>query len=605
MELLKFWRLTSKGPDQQLLQYEHNLYTEINDLQELEAIDGHLYECFPQNEYYILEYVARLERTGNITRIKEIAEKITWDIGNENFGVTLAVILLRTEADPEKGFKILYNLASNPQNTFARRNYLGSHIFIKQDHFLVSYDQVKIGSWVIYLIGGKKMQLKIEKDFGMQGSFLGKKPGEEFAASGGVSNKIHNIRILEILNDGMKLFRDIQEEASNPLNELGFESIEIPKDPEDLINFLKSEFGQDGSNNAQIKERALDDYYNYRAGFTEVTGAVYRSNYIDAYMHLTSNQGEKFTTVPSALTRTVDISDEKIIYALDFSSLLLFYALEKKLDFKFKHNFAVSFYLKDNIEKEIYELKNAPASSMTLQITPEFVRKFDTPEDFNQKRIIHLTSLLEWIAKNCTIDLVAEKLNTIPKLNSDDRFTGVMKVLTDYMYLAQRENFRVISSDTTLFMHSKIERFIGTTINPEKYLTQFYPEKCGTEFYRFLLESNYIGISITLDTLKDEFFRYIGGGENRYSLCLDNLTYTTHENPKIVITVSRFLKELYTIPSISIDKKNGYAGEVFSRVLYGMPKEVVIELSRQLNADFKLMGTLHSNVISLFMGFLK
>ncbi|WP_281631497.1 PIN domain-containing protein [Flavobacterium luteolum] len=603
LELLKFWRITAKAPDQQLLNCEHNLYAEINDLQELEAIDGYLYECFPNNEDYILEYVARLERSGNINRIKEIAEKITWEIENENFGVTLAVILLRTEADPEKGFKILYNLASNPQNTIARRNYIGSHVFIRQDQFLISYDKVEIGSWVTYLIGEKKMHQKIERDFGTQGMFIGRKPGEEFTAPSGVSNKLHNIKILEILNDGMKLFRDIQDEAANPLNELGFESIEVPTDPKELLDFLKSEFGEEGTKNAEIKEKALDDYYNYRTGFTEVTRAVFRSNYIDAYMHLTANKGGKFTTVPSALARPLDINDNKIIYVLDFSSLMLFFALEKKQGFAFKHNFAVSFYLKDKLEKEIYELKNSPASSMTLQITPELVRKFETPEDFSQKKILFLASLLEWIEKNCTVDHVAEKLNTLPKLSNDDRFTGVMKVLTDYIYLAQRENHRVISSDTTLFMHARVEKYAGAIVNPEKYLLQFYPEKCGTEFYKFLLQSNYIGINITLDTLKEEFFRYLGGGENQYNLCLDNLTYTTHDNPKIVVTVSKFLKEIYTIPSIPIDKKNRYAGTVFSRVLYGMPKEVVIDLSRQLNADFKLLGALQTNVFAVFASF--
>lgn len=603
MELLKYWRQTAKSPDQMLLQYEHNLYTEINDLKELEDIDGYLYECFPDNEYYILEYVARLERSGNISRIKEVAEKITWEIENENFGVTLAVILLRTEAEPQKGFSILYNLASNPQNTFARRNYLGSSAFIKQDGFLTSFNEVKIGNWVTYFIGDKKMTQKIDSDSGMQSKFIDRKPGEEFTASGGISNKTHSIKIHEILNEGLKLFREIQEEAANPLNELGFESIEIPANPRDLVDFLKSEFGEEGTKNAKIKEKALDDYYNYRIGFTEISRAVFGGSYIDAYMHLISGKSGKFTTVPSALSRPLDIKDDKVIYALDFSSLMLLYAAEQELDFKYRHNFAVSFYLKDDIEKEIYQLKNSPSSSMTLQITAEFVRKFETPENFSEKRIKFLNSLLTWIETNCTIDLVSEKLDVLPKLKDDDRFTGVMKVLLDYIYIAQRKNYRIISSDTTLFMHTRIERYVGTLTNPEKYLTEFYPEKCGTEFYRFLLDSNYIGINITLDTLKDEFYRFLSGAENRYSLCLENLTYTTHENPKIVITVSKFLKELYTIPSIPIDKKNIYAGTVLSRVLYGMPKEVIIELSRQLNADFKLLGVLSKSVFSVFTSF--
>lgn len=605
MELLKFWRLNAKVPDRVLLQYEHNLYTEINDLQELEDIDAYLYQSFPENEDYIINYLVILERRRNLHRIKEVAEEITLEIENENFGVSLAMLLLRTEADLDKGFKIIYKLASNPINTFARSNYFASQVFLKHERFFASFEEVKIGTWVTYFIGEKKMHQKIEKNLGFQKELIGRKQGEKFTTPAGVTGRFHTIYIHEILNDAWQLFREIQEEAANPVNELGFESLQIPSEPENLVDFLKSELGEAGAKNNQIREKALDNYYNYRTGLTEVSAAAFGDNYIDAYIHLTSNRGSKFTTVPSLLTRPTDTKDDKITYALDFSTLMLFFSLEKELDLKFRHKFSVSFYLKDKIDKEIYELENSPASPMTLQITPSYVRRFETPENFNQKRIEFLVSILEWIDKNCIIDLVPEKLNILPKLSYAERLTGVMKVLTDYICLTQRENCRVISSDTTLFMYTRNDKYSGKIINPEKYLTDFYPEKCGTEFYRFLLKSNYVGINITLDTLKNEFFQYISGGQNCYNLCLENLTYTTHVNPQIILTLSKFLKELYIMQSLTIEQKNLYAGAILSRALYGMPKEVVIEFSKQMWKDFKLMGDLYNQVISILKSILE
>lgn len=605
MQLLKFWRLNAKDPDRLLLQREHNLYAEINDMKELEDIDAYLYESFPESEDYILNYLGILERNHNLKRIKEVADNITGEIENENFGVSLAMLLLRTEADLDKGFKILYKLASNPINTFARSNYFASQVFLKHERFFASFEEIKIGTWVTYFIGDKKMHQKIEKDSGFQKELIGRKQGEKFTTSAGINGRFHTIYIHEILNDAWQLFREIQEEAANPVNDLGFESLQFPSEPGKLLDFLKSELGEAGAKNHEIREKALDNYYNYRTGLTEVSAAAFGDNYIDAYMYLTANRGSKFTTVPSLFTRPININDDEITYALDFSTLMLFFYLEKELDFKFKHKFSLSFYLKDKIDKEIYELENSPASPMTLQITPNYVRRFETPENFNQKRIEFLVSILEWIDKNCIIDLVSEKLNILPKLSYTERLTGVMKVLTDYICFTQRENCRVISSDTTLFMYTRNDRYLGKIINPEKYLTEFYPEKCSTEFYRFLLKSNYVGINITLDTLKNEFFQYISGGQNCYNLCLENLTYTTHVNPQIIVIISKFLKELYIMQSLTIEQKNLYAGAILSRALYGMPKEVVTEFSKQMWEDFKLMGGLYNQVISILKSILE
>lgn len=605
MELLKFWRKNAKDPDRLLLQREHNLYAEINDLKELEDIDAYLYKSYPESEDYILNYLGILERRHNFKRIKEVADNINFEIENENFGVSIAMVLLRTEADLEKGFKMLFKLASNPHNTYARSNYFASQVFLKHEQFFTSYEEVKIGTWVNYFVGDKKNCIKIEKDSGFQKELIGRKQGEEFMTSTGLSGRMHTVYVHEILNDGWQLFRNIQEEAANPVNELGFESIQVPTDPENLADSLKAQFGDIGSREKELKEKALDSYYNYRIGLTEVTISVFRDSYINSYLHLTLNPGSKFITIPSAFTQPLNKDDSTITYALDFSSLMMFYFLEKEHDFKFTHKFSISFYVKDKIDKEIYELENSPSSPMTIQITTQYIRKFETPENYNQKRIEFLTSILDWIEKNCEIDLIPEKLNVLPKLSKNERFRGIMKDLVDYMCLNDRKNCRIISSDRTLFNFTRKSNLEPNVINPEKYLTKFYPEKCGTDFYRYLLKSNFIGINITLDTLKNEFFQYIGGGQNYYNLCLENITYNVHLNSQIIVTLSKFLKELYLMQSLTIQQKNRYAAGVLTRAIYGMPKEIIIQFSKQIYAEFKLMGDLYNQIMSVFTSILE
>lgn len=600
LQLLKFWRLNSKYPDETLLQFEHNLYTEINDLATIEEIDAYLYDHFPTNEQYILIYLNILERRKNLDRIKEVSDNITWEIENERFGVTLSVVLMRTKVDVEKGFKILYNLASNPSNTIARKNYFASSLVLKENDFFISYEEVKTGCWVTYVVGEKKEYLKIERESGLQKEFIGRKSGETFTTVTGLSGKMISIQILEILNDAWHLLRTIQEEANNPINELGFESLQMPTNIEDFEDFLKTHFGNLGSKEKEIKEASLDDYFNYRIGFSEVSRIVFRENYIDAYLHLTGNLSNKFTTIPSLLTKPVSANNSDISYALDFSTLVLFYFLEKELGFEYTHKFTISYLIKNEIDREIIEVANSPSSPMTIQITTQFVRKYDTPEDYNQKRIEFLQVLLDWINIHCTIDLVPEKLNLLPKFDNQEKIDDMLKILVDNICISDRANFQLISSDSTLFLFSRRGNTIGNIVNPEKYLITFYPEKCDIEFYRFLLKSNYLGINISLDILKNEFYQYLSGGQNYYSGCLENLQYTIHGNPQITIMLSKFLKELYIMQVLTLEQKNIYAHGILSRAVYGMPREIIITFNRQLLIEFRLLGKLSNDVIEVF-----
>nr|WP_315174292.1 hypothetical protein [uncultured Flavobacterium sp.] len=600
LDLLKFWRLNCKYPDVELLEFEHNLYTEINDLKSLEDIDEYLYSKFPDDEQYILLYMNVLERTNNKEKIKEVSDKIHWKIEDERFGVTVAIVLMRNNVNAKKGFDILFQLASNPNNIIARKNYFTSSLLLKEQNFFIGYDEVEIGCWVSYLVSDKKVYLKIERETGLQKEFIGRKVGESFTSVTSMSGKIISIQIVEIINDAWYLFRMIQEEANNPVNELGFESLQMPTDIEDFKTFLQSHFGDIGTKEKEIKEKALDDYFNYRIGFSEVSRIVFRENYIDTYLHLTSFVGNSFTTIPSGLTKQILHDNEKITYALDFSTLILFYFLEKELGFEFKHKYSVSYLLKNEINREIIELTNSPSSQMTIQITNQFIRKYDTPEDYNQKRIEFLQSLLEWIERNCRIDLVPEKLDLLPKFDNQEKLDNFMKLLVDNLCISDRDNFQLISSDSTLLQFSRRSNTIGNIVNPEKYLLAFYPEKCDTEFYRFLLKSSYIGISINLETLKNEFYHNLGNGQNFYNICLENLQYTIHGNPQIIVMLSKFLKELYVMQVLTVEQKNNFAYNVLVRAIYGMPKEVLIAFNRKLSEDFRLMGNLYNELSKVF-----
>ena len=600
LDLLKFWRENNPHIDELLLGFEHNFYVEINDTNNLEKIDKLLHEEFPDSEQYLFFYLATLERKKSFDKINEISKDIKSDFEDEWIGVNISFIMIRNNINVSKGFEILYKLALDINNTYARKNYFTASLLLND--FFEKYEQVEIGNWVAYKINDKIEKKKIINNSGLSKEFIGRKIGDTFTNKSTISNNLNTIEIIEIYNDAMKLFRDISEEANNPVNELGFESIQVPQNPVDFQKFLIEQFGISGTQEKERIDNLLNDYYNYRVGFTEIVRAIFKENYIDTYLHLTGIKGSKFTTIPIRFSQNVNTNNE-VDFILDFSTLFLFYFLEKELDFKFIHKFKISSLIKNELEDELVELKNSPESSMSIQITLQGIKKYDTPNNYKENRTEFIKSVILWINENCIIDAVEEKLDLLPKLRkSEVGFdSNYMKMLVDYMHLSMRENHNLITSDCTLFLFKKNANLYGNIITPEKYLTTFYFEKCNTDFYRFLLKNNYLGININLEILKNEFFDFITGRENYYLLVLENLQYSVNVNPNIIIYCVNFLKHLYLSNTLKIEDKNRYASEIFRNSFYGMPLGLINQYEKIIKQEFKLLGDYYDEILKEFI----
>jgi hypothetical protein len=601
LKLLKFWRLNCKYSDEHFLVNEHNLNLEKNDWKELKRIDYYLYQSFPENELYTLNYLICLEKLKIEIEFVEFANTISENYESERIGIHISRLLLGKEDTKLKGAKILYNLSQNVSNTEARKFYFGiSHLF--RDGFFKEFEKVEKGNWVRYSVNTNQiLDEKIVKHSGSQKKFIGKKVAHKFSIVNELTNEINDVEIIKIYNDELKLHFDIQKEAQNPINDLGFKSIRVPEKVEDFEKFLKEQFGAQGSQEKNQIRKLLDDYYNYRIGFSEVSKGVFKEKYVDAYLHLTENPRHSFTTLPDLSTKPINelILNQRFI--LDFSSLILFYNLHVKLGFIYNHKFLISYLVKEHIEEQIIIERNSSFSPLSVQITSNHIKRYITPENFKERRIEYFDSLINWINDNCEVDLVEEKLDITLSLNKGNlKFDQMIKILIDSMYFSLRENHRMITSDSTLFLFQSKSGLAHNMLNPEKYLVKYHSEKCDTEFYRFLLKSNYVGISICLDTLKNEFFAFIIGNENYYLRCLQNIQFSIHNNSKIINILTFFLKEVYLIQSITTDNKNRYAFEIFKSSFYGMPVAVISEFEKTLKKQFVLLGDNYDEVLKSF-----
>lgn len=596
LNLLEFWRLNSRYVDEDLLGIEHNLYSTINDFHKLREIDELLHFKYPKNEQYLYSYLVSLERLKDFEKITEISSNISENFENEEIGVYISVILGRNNINRQKGFNIIFNLAKEQSNTFARKNYFGSSNLFNE--FFVRYDEVELGHWVVYDIDNQKYKERISQNNEIHSNLIGKRIGDKITIPSKISKRINTIEIVEIFNYALSLFRDIYEEAQNPVNDLGFESFQV----KDFEKMLIEQFGADGSFENERVKTLLNDYYNYRIGFTEIVRGVFKENFIDAYLHLTYDAGSKYTTLPNGITQPLNYNNSSCKFALDFSTLLLFYFLEKELNFKYIHKFKISYHIQEHIENQIVEFKNSHKTSMFVQNTLDGDRPQFVTEDYKEKKIEFLELLLEWVNQNCEIDKIEEKLDILPKFSNNEinYETNFFKLMVDNMYLSSKENYRLISSDSSNFLFKVNKGLYSNQINPEKYLTKFYSDKCNSEFYRFLLKSKYLGISINLDTLKNEFYDFITGKENYYLLVLENLQFSIHNDTNTINICIQFIKHLYLINFISIIDKNRYASEIFKNSFYGM-QLILIKLYRaNLMREFKLLGIYYNEVVKEF-----
>ena len=583
--LLEFWRNTSDHIDEQLLCLEHDLCARINDLNKLGQIDKLLFSHFPNNKKYLYWYLVTLEMKHNCDEIIKISSSIPDIFENEEIGLYIAGVLLRNKKNIKKGFKILYNLASDKNNAEARMNYFGTAMLFN-DYF-ENFEMVKIGHWVIYRIDDRQEKIQITKSIGLQKELLGKRIGETFSRNHPMTKKKNNIIIIEIFNDALNLFREIEEESKNPANDLGLYSLQMPPDINDFPKLLMEQFGANGTEEKNHNEKLLDDYYNYRIGYLVLANTVFKRNFVDSYLHLTGSKQSKFTTVPNNYTVIIDTQNQSLKFILDFTSLMLFYFLEKELKFEFRHKFVIAYSTRHQIENYINSEKNSPESTLSMNITLEGVENFFYPEGNKKSRIDFLQSILGWIDKNCEIDLVEEKLDVILKLSKkkNDSENAILNNMIDSLHLLTRENYRFISSDVSTFLF-EANRFNNNFLNPEKYLLTFYPEKCNSAFYRFLLKSNYLGINISYDTLKKEFIEYIGGRENYYLMVLENLQFSINNNPNVISTCIEFFNFLISI-ALPLSAINKHTSEVLVKSMVGMEPDLIFYYRKMIKGNLK------------------
>lgn len=587
LELLMFWRKNSSTPDVHLLDIEYNLYREIQDWKKALPICKLLFKHFPHNEAVIQNYINALEKLNKFKKLKKISNEIPVHYKNEQVGLFISSVLQRTDTNKKKAFEILYSLAQNPVNSLARMNYFSaSNLY---GDYLIKYNTVELNSFVKYEVNEKQFEKKIEKDDDI---FFGKKNGETFKSFQKLTNSYNEIKIIGIYNNYLKLFYDITEEAHNPLNDLGIQSFSFnSNDPKKMIEDLVSKFGVQGTLEKDHKKISQKDYKSYKIGFTEITNIVFKRNYILSYDYLTSSPN-KFTNIPSFLLSNTKTKDS--VFILDFSSLMLFYKLDKDLGFKFNTKFVVSSLIESLIKKLILTEKVSPLSTLSMDISLDGITPYSYPSDRKEKLIDYYNEILIWIKNNCKLEVVEEKLDITLKFEEKVK-AEILDIIIDSHYLSLRPKHLLISSDIIYLKFN-----YNCLFSLENYLLSYFPQKSKTELQNYLLSKRYLGIDISYNTLVSEFLKMISGKNNNYSLCLENLQYDIYLNQEKLEEIAEFIKYIYLLNVITLEHKNRHSSNLLNFVFIGTSKDIRTILYSIIESKFKLLGQNYDEVLKTF-----
>jgi len=586
------------APNAELLDMELYLKKLQHQWDEAIEIGKNAVQHYPSYKPFLFELLYVANMANRISIIIEYAPKLeNFDFESEHDGQVAAAALLKAGLK-QQALDIQFQMASNDQNIHSRQRYV-NNLNSYAGELLKDYPKVISGSFVKYIIKGKINIVEVtEINQGQfpQSSLIGKNTGETFSITISTTSRIEQVTILRVCDKYLALLEEILTESNDPLNSLGMQIMELGDgSPESIMQTFIDTFGAQGSVRKLQTDKSLEEYFNGRLSFGEITRDVFKNHFVDAYYSLIHQSENCFKAISPAPSRRIVVND-KTTFVLDSTAVCLFHQLSTESGLIFAHKFAISKYLKEAIVKELEDL-NTRQPSMKFNITHDAVRPLFLGEDYYETRKKLFESLLKWIDSNCEVLQVPERLNFImgidAALKSDDHF----QMLLENRLMADRTNHILLTNDTFYF---RLMNGIPSTIaSPVFYLERFQTEK-SKEYLEFMASKRYVGIPTTAAILQDELIKMIAGNTNNSSTSLENLRYNWNPDRLNIVEAIEYLKNLYSESVIPDDSRERIAQSVLANLVTGMPPLLLAHTLQTIRQKFKLMGLHLDTLLRIF-----
>lgn len=418
---------------------------------------------------------------------------------------------------------------------------------------------VENGDFVVYEENGQEKSEDVFNNSNTE-KLIGHNVGDEVALDRfGVISKA---KIRKIFNKyhslTRQIYRSLQQGQSKSIRMLSLDDLK-GGDGNILANLMMLSGGYD-------HKRQIDEWEKqYARGEKMLIESFGGHNaYEDCIDRLFGNK--RIYCLPCQNYKNYPITDYECV--LDITSVALLSMLSKLFGVTFDKKFVIpnglQIYLQQCLQRE--------KVNMPTLISSEVIERLKLNKE--KQKSYHLGLLeyiLEWIDKNCIIEVATKRLNLNFK-ESDYSFWGIQ---SESMLLTIDKKRCMISEDWGLM--SKFENF--RILNTEAYL-YLLNVKDKADISKFLADLHFVGVNVDSDYMVDQYSKKNRGLPNTFDECLESLRINMYKIKDGLNLANKILNLTIKLPADSLAVTN-----IFSKILEDKSTEFRVDLIEQLKSQ--------------------
>lgn len=542
------------------LEDEYLLAMSCNDLNDAGEVIRLLFEKYPDSNRVLCNYLNYLNLTQQHDKFSQYVDRIINLVEDDNKLNSNFFNLLILEGFYNEGLEFLYRTISRTKSQELKDLWFQ---YMHTPHIspIINEEKkvVENGDFVVYEENGQEKSEDVFNNSNTE-KLIGHNVGDEVVLDRfGVISKA---KIRKIFNKYQSLtrqiYRSLQQGQSKSIRMLSLDDLK-GGDGNILTNLMMLAGGYD-------HKRQIDEWEKqYARGEKMLIESFGGHNaYEDCIDRLFGNK--RIYCLPCQNYKNCPITDYECV--LDITSVALLSMLSKLFGVTFDKKFVIpnglQIYLQQCLQRE--------KVNMPTLISSEVIERLKLNKE--KQKSYHLGLLeyiLEWIDKNCIIEVATKRLNLNFK-ESDYSFWGIQ---SESMLLTIDKKRCMISEDWGLM--SKFENF--RILNTEAYL-YLLNVKDKVDISKFLADLHFVGVNVDSDYMVDQYSKKNRRLPNTFDECLESLRINMYKIKDGLNLANKILNLTIKLPADSLAVTN-----IFSKILEDKSTEFRVDLIEQLKSQ--------------------
>lgn len=536
------------------------LAVSCNDLNDAGEVICLLFDKYPDNNSVLCNYLNYLNLTQQHDKFSQYVDRIINLVEDDNKLNSKFFNLLILQGFYNEGLEFLYRTISRTKSQDLKDLWFQ---YMHTPHIspIINEEKkvVENGDFVEYEENGQEKSEDVFNNSNTE-KLIGHNVGDEVVLDRfGVISKA---KIRKIFNKYQSLtrqiYRSLQQGQSKSIRMLSLDDLK-GGDGNILTNLMMLAGGYD-------HKRQIDEWEKqYARGEKMLIESFGGHNaYEDCIDRLFGNK--RIYCLPCQNYKNCPITDYECV--LDITSVALLSMLSKLFGVTFDKKFVIpnglQIYLQQCLQRE--------KVNMPTLISSEVIERLKLNKE--KQKSYHLGLLeyiLEWIDKNCIIEVATKRLNLNFK-ESDYSFWGIQ---SESMLLTIDKKRCMISEDWGLM--SKFENF--RILNTEAYL-YLLNVKDKVDISKFLADLHFVGVNVDSDYMVDQYSKKNRRLPNTFDECLESLRINMYKIKDGLNLANKILNLTIKLPADSLAVTN-----IFSKILEDKSTEFRVDLIEQLKSQ--------------------